>query len=113
VRLKIGLLPGSGDIRPFFLLGGGFYYGRLPTQVATNVTVVPHDNHSMPGTTGDVLYPAAEAWGGQLTLGAGVDYFFNAPFGVSMFWLDHISVTENARVPDNWMEIALGIRFGP
>lgn len=113
LRFKVGVNSPGHEWRPFFLAGGGFSYARLPDQYDTGVTVVPStDHHGMP-TVGDVHYAALERFAPMLTFGGGVDLFFDGPVGVTLLWSNHISLSPIPRMPDVWMEVSLGIRFGP
>jgi hypothetical protein len=102
VRLKIGPSV-TGDLRPFVTIGGGFSYARFAEQ---NIT-----------TSGSSMavalhYPSGEEFSPMASLGGGADWFLGGPVAVSLQMMAHYHIIGSSRMPDLWVDLAVGIRFG-
>jgi hypothetical protein len=108
LRFKVGVNEAGGEWHPYFMLGIGFLYARLPAQ-----------EEGIRLTTGDPLpmevtrqHPVLEEFAGMLTFGAGADLFSDGPWGLALIWQNRYRLSGNSRIPDVWSELAIGIRFG-
>lgn len=110
VRLKLGVNEPGGALRPFFTLGGGFYYVQFPEEVVgvTGSTGEPGED---PVTVSETLAEDDE-FGGLLTFGFGIDVFVDGPWGLTVAGLSRVRISENDRLPEIWSELLLGVRFG-
>jgi hypothetical protein len=99
LRFKVGVNEPGGGWHPYFMLGIGFLYARLPAQPET----FPLFTHP---------HPALEEFAGLLTFGAGADLFADGPWALALIWQNRYRLSGTSRIPDVWSELALGIRFG-
>ena len=112
LRLKVGATTANGELRPFFLVGGGFSFVRLTDYVESNVTVTTPGEPAGVTHTGDQHYVRVEEFAPVVTVGAGTDLFTNGPIGITALLASHIRVVGSARMPDVWLDVAIGLRFG-
>jgi hypothetical protein len=104
LRFKVGVNEPGGEWHPYFMLGIGFLYARLPAQVEPIGEAM-----GMPVTRNHV---ELEEFAGMLTFGAGADLFSDGPWGLALIWQNRYRLSGNSRIPDVWSELAIGIRFG-
>lgn len=108
VRIKIGVNEPGGAFRPFFLLGGGFYYAQFPEE-RTQVRVAGADG--MP-VTGEVVLPEDDEFGGLVTFGFGADLFIDGPWALTLVSQNRARASTQDRVPELSTELLVGVRFG-
>lgn len=104
IRFKVGVNEPGGAWHPYFMLGVGFTYARLPAQT----WVI--DGMAMPPVARS--YPELEEFAGLMTFGAGADLFSDGPWGLALIWQNRFRLSGSSRLPHEWMELAVGIRFG-
>jgi hypothetical protein len=109
-RFKVGLNAPGGEWRPFAMLGAGFSYTRLAEQRVAGVSVTPAGGGA--AVSGEQVFPTLEEFAPIISFGAGADLFMNGPLGVTVLFASHFHPTGSPRVPDVWVDLALGIRFG-
>lgn len=108
LRLKVGL-AGSGRVRPYLALGGGMTYASLPEQTSGPIEVVLPDGTI---TTAERRFAATEDFGGQLSMGGGLDVYFLSNLAFSISIAAHVRLHEQERLPLFWSELMAGLRFG-
>jgi hypothetical protein len=110
-RLKLELNSAGEEWRPWVVVGGGFCWVRFPAQSDDGVTVATGPD---PGdtATGARSYPKAEEFLGVFTFGAGADLFVGGPMALSLAALTHVRASALERLPELWVDLAVGIRFG-
>lgn len=110
LRLKVSLIGGEGEFRPYLFLGGGMTYASLPQQETEerDVLVLPDETPA----TAIVRYPEIEDFGAQISAGAGLDMYLLDNFALAIGLAAHIRLTEQERLPLSWAEVLAGIRFG-
>lgn len=110
LRLKVSLIGGEGEFRPYLFIGGGMTYASLPEQETEerDVLVLPDRTPA----TAVVRYPQTEDFGAQISAGAGLDVYLIDNLALSMGLAAHVRVTDQERLPQTWAELLLGVRFG-
>lgn len=110
VRLKIGVNEPGNAVRPWFMVGGGFYYVQFPEEVVS-VTGSTGDPMDDPVTVSRTL-AEDEEFGGLVSFGFGVDVFVDGPWGVTLAGINRVRISETDRLPEISAELLLGVRFG-
>ncbi|MCA9608184.1 MAG: hypothetical protein KC619_21390 [Myxococcales bacterium] len=108
LRLKVSIL-GESRVRPYLAVGGGMTYASLPEQTSGPIDVVLEDGTA---TTAERRYRATEDFGGQISLGAGLDVYLIENLAVCFAITGHLRLHEQERLPLFWSEIMAGLRFG-
>jgi hypothetical protein len=104
LRFKVGVNEPGGSWHPYFMLGIGFLYARMPAQTEM-FELGPMTPLTRP-------YSQLEEFAGMLTFGAGADLFADGPWALALIWQNRYRLSGSSRIPDVWSELALGIRFG-
>jgi len=96
-------------LRFLVLVGAGLWVASFPDQ-----TTLPRQVVLMDGTTTTASEHFAGAFvpGGQLTIGAAVDWFWDARWAIAVYLLGHVRLDRENRMPAFWMELGLGFRLG-
>ena len=97
LRFKVGVNDPGGAWHPYFMLGVGFLYARLPAQVDETLMR---------------MFDELEEFAGLMSFGAGADLFSEGPWGLALLWTSRFRLSGSSRLPSEWMELAIGIRFG-
>lgn len=108
VRVRATVVQRYG-LRVTVLLGGGMYFASLPDQ-----TTVPHPAQ-LPDLTPVVVtehFPGVFVPGAMLTTGIGTDWYWDGRWGVGGYFVAHVRLDDQARMPSVWMEIGVGMRLG-
>ncbi|MGE0784561.1 MAG: hypothetical protein AB7S26_02660 [Sandaracinaceae bacterium] len=110
LRLKVALIEGDSEIRPYLFVGGGMTYASLPQQETEprDVLVLP----DLTPASAIVRYPAIEDFGAQISFGAGFDWYLVDNFALAVGLAAHLRLTDEERLPLLWGELTAGIRFG-
>ncbi len=112
LRVKFGASSASGEWRPFVMAGGGFSFVRMPAQMVADVGVDVRGTNGTMRVTGTQTFPALDEFAPMVTIGAGLDFFSNGPLGATALLVAHFHPNGTSRMPDAWIEFALGVRFG-
>jgi hypothetical protein len=100
LRFKVGVNEPGGAWHPYFMLGVGFLYARMPEQTWMLDEMTSRS------------FPELEEFAGLMSFGAGADLFSEGPWGLALLWTTRFRLSGTSRLPDEWMELAIGIRFG-
>lgn len=108
LRLKVAIL-GESRIRPYLSLGGGMTYAALPEQTTGPIEVVLEDGTV---TTAERRFAQTDDFGGQISLGAGLDVYLVDNLAIAIGIVGHLRLHEQERLPLFWSELMAGLRFG-
>lgn len=111
LRLKLQANTAGEEWRPYFMIGGGFSWVSLPAQSEEGVTVATGDGPD-DTTTGTRRFPQLDQFLGIVSFGAGADLFVGGPWALTVAGITHVRVGDIERMPDLWVDLVLGIRFG-
>lgn len=108
LRLKVGFAA-EGQLRPYLSIGGGMTYASLPAQTSGTIEVVLPDGTV---TSAERRFSATEDFGGQLSIGGGLDAYLLPNLAVCVAVVGHLRLHTQERLPLFWSEVMAGIRFG-
>jgi len=110
-RFKLQVNSAGEEWRPYFMVGGGFAWVRQPAATEGDVTISigegPDDT-----ATGTRTFPARERFLGIVSFGAGADLFVGGPWALSLAAFTHARAGSIPRIPELWVDLVVGIRFG-
>jgi hypothetical protein len=110
-RFKLQVNSAGEEWRPYFMIGGGFAWVRLPERNEEGVTIStgggPDDD-----VTGTRSFAKVERFLGIFSFGAGADVFVGGPWALTLAMFTHVRGGDVERVPELWADLMLGLRFG-
>jgi hypothetical protein len=109
LRARWALFQDSYGQRFLVLVGAGLWVASFYDQTTTPRPVVLPDGSSVVASE---HFAGAFVPGGQLTIGAAYDWFWDARWAVGVYLLGHVRLDQENRMPAFWLELGVGFRLG-